>query len=200
MFGLKDIELLFVGMAVSAVLFFVLAYYKRYAYYWWAIGGIIACLPIALLVNALQKHILKTHNLSNSTVFILCYLLIYVALWLLTKRNEVSEEERAKQEKLDVIIFDGFLALKENRVEDAYHIFRNASVSYPENQVIQTMVSSFEKGSHGIIRKSRFLDFQYKLKLLIKGKKYPAQINQIRDNPENSPEDRAKPVKGRLLE
>ncbi|MDH5682013.1 MAG: hypothetical protein OEZ36_10525 [Spirochaetota bacterium] len=200
MFALKEIELFFIALVVSALLFFVLAYYKRYAYFWWAIGGIIACFPIALLVNTLQKHPLKSYKFSNTPVFIVTYFMIYVTLWLVTKREAVPERERALREKLDIIIFDGFLALKENRIEDAYHIFRNASVSYPDNELVKTMLASFERGSRGMMRKSRLLDFHYRLKLFFKGKKYLSQKSQSRQKALSQSEDSVKRVQGEITD
>ncbi|MDH4127938.1 MAG: hypothetical protein OEV44_04240 [Spirochaetota bacterium] len=169
MFGFGTYTLLLIASGISAVLFFVLALYKRYAYYWWAVGGIVICFPIALVSNSISKTIDK--KLKVEILFIIIYFVIYTALWIFSKRSAITEEERRKREKMDEAVFDGFMALKEKKINEAYHIFKNAYLIDPDNPIVKTILASFHQGQHGLIKKNRLSEWRFKLFILLKGKR-----------------------------
>lgn len=193
--------LLLVAMGVSGLLYFLLAVYKRYAYYWWAIGGIVVCLPIAMLLPKIDKYLKEEDILfSREYVFITIYLFIYVGLWLFAKPSEITEEERKRREKLDEAIFDGFLALKEKRINDAYHIFKKGYLADPDNPVIKTILASFRQGKHGLVKENRFFEWRYKLLLALKRKKeFSSKTTQNQAESKDTPVEEKK-IEGQVVE
>ncbi len=212
MYGFGLTTLFIVMMILSGVLYFILGLYKRFAYFWWTIGGILICIPIAAIIPKTGKLI---WNKSISTekgilTFLSIYVAIYVILWIFTKRNQIPEAERVRLEKLDEAIFDGFMALKEKRIDEAYRIFKKAYLIDPDNPVINTILSSFKKGKHGLIKKNRFFDWKYKLLLKLKGSKKTAkaqsqtkkiQAEIVYDQDKNKEDGRIeKKVNGKVVE
>ena len=199
---IKPATKLLIAMGISGVLYFILAVYKRYAFYWWAIGGIVICLPIALVIDGTKKVLITTQLFkkppADDYIFVTLYLIIYLGLWFLTKQSAISEEERAKQEKVDEAIFDGFLALKEKRVDDAYYIFRKGYLVDPDNPVIKTILSSFHKGKHGLVKEKKFFEWWYKLRYFFKRKKHHPHIKLEAIKDESPPE--TKEVEGRVVD
>ena len=191
MFELEPSTLLVIAMGISFVLFFALALFKRYAYYWWGIGGIIICLPIAIVSRSIGKAIDK--KLSTELIFIMIYFIIYFLLWILLKPSVITEEERRKQEKLDEAIFDGFMALKEKKINDAYSIFKKAYLVDPDNPVIKKILASFQQGQHGLIKKKSFSEWRFKFIFSLKSKKRNTESN-------NSNEKVEKKVNGKVVE
>ncbi len=194
----NDIVSFLVGMGISALLYVILAVYKRYSYLWWAVGGIAVCIPIAIAIPFVEKKWLHHLHLSQITIFIAIYLMIYLLIWLFSKRSEVSEAERSRRDKVNEIIFDGFFAIKEKRVTEAYNIFRKGQLIDPDNPVIKTILSSFHQGTQGLIKKNHFFEWRYKLSYYIRRRKKPEpQVLSKGETSENSSGE--KKVEGRVI-
>ncbi len=188
-----------VVLGVSAILYVLLAAYKRYSFLWWAVGGIAVCFPIVIAIPFVQKKWLHQLHLSQTTIFIALYLMIYLLIWLFSKRSELSEAERSRREKLDEIIFDGFFAIKEKRITEAYNIFRRGQLIDPDNPVIKTILSSFHKGTHGLIKKNRLFEWRYKILYSFRKRKKP-EIQVLSKGDTSEGGSSTKKVEGRIVE
>ncbi len=167
----NSLLLLFIAAIIlSGILFFILALYKRYAYFWWTLAGVAICTPIAALIPKLEKIFFNLNTNENKiTLFLVIYLLMYLSLWIFSKRNVMTAKQREKQEKINEAIFDGYFALKEKQIDRAYRIFKEASIIDPDNPVIKTVLSSFTAGQHGLIKKNSIFEWRLKILLYLKG-------------------------------
>ncbi len=194
----SNVVFFLVAMGISAVLYVVMAAYKRYSYLWWAVGGIAVCIPIVIVIPFVEKKWLHHLQLSQTTIFIAIYLIIYLMIWLFSKRSELSEGERTRREKINEIIFDGFFAIKEKRITEAYNIFRRGQLIDPDNPVIKTILSSFHQGAQGLVKKSLLFEWRYKVLYFFRRKKKPkTQVLSKADTGENSSGE--KKVEGRVI-
>lgn len=179
MFGM-DVPFIIVLVAIiSSVLYFILGWKKKQAYWCWSVTGFVICIPIIILVLPVEKILFGTNNFiqrkdditNKAILFTIFYSILYISLWVFIKKRERTEAEINREVKVDEAIFDGFLALKEKRVEDAYNIFRRGYVHDPDNPVLKTILASFQKGKYGLIKKNTFADWKYKILLSLKPKK-----------------------------
>jgi len=191
MFGLDSTLLFLIAMGASALLYFVLAWYKKYAYYWWALGGMAVCIPIVMVIPKLTKF-LKENNYTrnpsiNVYIFLTIYLVVYIALWIFVQRSELTEKERQRRDKLDAIMFDGFFAIKENRLKEAYSLFRKGYLLDPDNPVIKVILSNFHDEKGELTKKGSLTEWFYQTRVNLKHrlffkKKEETQIEVVQEN------------------
>lgn len=165
---LNNFELILLSMIVSGLLFLILAVYKKYSKLWWTIGGALLSLPIAMLIPALQNFFLKSFSIPNTAIYIVLYIICYSAFWLFTEKSYISEAEKVKKEKLDNAIFEGFLAMREKKLEDAYYHFKQGQSVDPNNRVISMMLDSLDSGRLGKLKHNPILEKWYYVKSLFR--------------------------------